>query len=167
MIVAVALDLSEPPQQSPIFGHRALSQTCINGGFGGDIPVCKFNPRRSFLILAKFPPAGMGRFSQSGRRLDPGIDVGSVESARKSEKEGPEFKVSVNDVWGRRVVCGEVVASVRTFEVEGRKVLERRSDGCPITLRHCARTLMMLGFERLACYEVGIIRSIGSTTRPE
>lgn len=27
IIVAVALDLSEPPQQSPIFGHLALSQT--------------------------------------------------------------------------------------------------------------------------------------------
>ena len=27
IIVAVALDLSDPPQQSPIFGHLALSQT--------------------------------------------------------------------------------------------------------------------------------------------
>lgn len=59
--------------------------------------MCRFNPRRSCFILAKFPPAGIGRFSQSGRRLVPGIDVGS-EEVRKSESEGPEFKLSVNDV---------------------------------------------------------------------
>ncbi|ANB13730.1 hypothetical protein AWJ20_4674 [Sugiyamaella lignohabitans] len=40
MIVAVALDLSEPPQHSPIFGHLASSQT-----------VCSFNPRRSSFNL--------------------------------------------------------------------------------------------------------------------
>src|SRR6266480_7115021 len=40
IIVAVAALLSLPPQQSEIFGHRASSQT-----------VCKFNPRRSFLIF--------------------------------------------------------------------------------------------------------------------
>ena len=39
---------SFPPQQSPIFGHRASSQT-----------VCRFKPRRSFLILAKEAPLGM------------------------------------------------------------------------------------------------------------
>jgi hypothetical protein len=76
--------------------------------------VCKFNPRRSFLILAKFPPAGIGRFSQSGRRLVPGIDVGS-EEARKSESEGPEFKLSVNDVCGRR---GDIVAKLRMVRFE-------------------------------------------------
>src|SRR5207253_1508420 len=30
IIVAVARALSEPPQQSPIFGQRALSQTTVN-----------------------------------------------------------------------------------------------------------------------------------------
>ena len=89
-MVAVALALSDPPQQSPIFGHRALSQT-----------VCKFNPRRSCLIFAKFPPAGIGRFNHSGRRLVPGIEVCSGGSERKSEKLGPVFKVSEKEVWGR------------------------------------------------------------------
>ena len=55
MIVAVAalrpsasLTPSLPPQQSPMFGHRASSHT-----------VCRFRPRRSFLSLAKEAPVGM------------------------------------------------------------------------------------------------------------
>jgi hypothetical protein len=37
-----------PPQQSPMFGHLASSQT-----------VCSPKPRRSFLILEKEAPVGM------------------------------------------------------------------------------------------------------------
>jgi len=87
------------------------------------IPVCKFNPLKSFLILAKLPPAGIGRFNHSGKRLDPGNDsvasVASIDSedeVRKSASEGPAFNVSVKVVWGRTrgVVIGEtVVARVR------------------------------------------------------
>ena len=40
MMVAVAADLSSPPQQSLMFGHRASSQT-----------VCRFRPRRSAFIF--------------------------------------------------------------------------------------------------------------------
>lgn len=64
MIVAVAAVLpsssvapSLPPQQSPIFGHRASSQT-----------VCKPSPRRSFLILEKDFPFGIDVFRYDGRR---------------------------------------------------------------------------------------------------
>jgi hypothetical protein len=46
-----------PPQQSPIFGHRASSQT-----------VCKFKPRRSFLILLKDGPFGMDVLRYDGSR---------------------------------------------------------------------------------------------------
>ena len=79
--------------------------------------MCKFNPRRSFLILEKFPPAGIGRLSQSGRRLEPGTDVGSVE-VRKSVSAGPEFKFSVKVVLGRP---GGMVARLRVMRI---KVLE-------------------------------------------
>lgn len=48
---------SFPPQQSPIFGHRASSQT-----------VCRFSPRRSFLILEKEAPVGILVLRNVGRR---------------------------------------------------------------------------------------------------
>ena len=52
IIVAVAVFLpsavSPPPQQSPMFGHLASSQT-----------VCRFKPRRSFLILLNEGPEGI------------------------------------------------------------------------------------------------------------
>jgi len=64
MIVAVALlrasasvAADPPPQQSPILGHRASSQT-----------VCRLRPRRSFLILAYEPPAGMEVLRNEGSR---------------------------------------------------------------------------------------------------
>jgi hypothetical protein len=46
-----------PPQQSPMFGQRASSQT-----------VCKFKPRRSFLILLKEAPDGIEVFRKGGKR---------------------------------------------------------------------------------------------------
>ena len=46
-----------PPQQSPTFGQRASSQT-----------VCKFRPRRSFLILLKEAPDGIEVFRKEGNR---------------------------------------------------------------------------------------------------
>ena len=46
-----------PPQQSPMFGQRASSQT-----------VCKFRPRRSFLILLKEAPDGIEVFRKEGNR---------------------------------------------------------------------------------------------------
>ena len=48
---------SFPPQQSPIFGHRASSHT-----------VWSFRPRKSFLILEKDAPLGMDVFKYCGRR---------------------------------------------------------------------------------------------------
>jgi hypothetical protein len=74
------------------------------------------------LILAKFPPAGIGRFSQSGKRLDPGMEVCSRGAVRKSEREGPESRVSVKVVVGRRVPEGEMVARARIEKLEGREV---------------------------------------------
>ncbi len=58
MMVAVAPRLlssgvapSVPPQQSPIFGHRASSHT-----------VCRPSPLRSFFILLNDAPVGMDVF---------------------------------------------------------------------------------------------------------
>ena len=48
---------SFPPQQSPIFGQRASSQT-----------VCRFSPLRSFLILLYEAPVGIFVFRKPGRR---------------------------------------------------------------------------------------------------
>jgi len=68
--------------------------------------------------LAKFPPAGMGRLSQSGRRLEPGMEVGSVVLERKSERLGPALRSSVKVVCGRRGRGGggETVARQRIDE---------------------------------------------------
>ena len=49
------------------------------------VPVCKFNPLKSCFIFAKFPPAGIGRFNQSGKRLEPGILDTSPPCDKKSE----------------------------------------------------------------------------------
>lgn len=61
MMVAVAVFRPSavvfPPQQSPTFGQRASSQT-----------VCKFKPRRSFLILLKEAPEGIEVFRKEGNR---------------------------------------------------------------------------------------------------
>jgi hypothetical protein len=61
IIVAVAVFRPSavvfPPQQSPMFGQRASSQT-----------VCKFRPRRSFLILLKEAPDGIEVFRKEGNR---------------------------------------------------------------------------------------------------
>ena len=64
MIVAVAawrpssaVAPSFPPQQSPMFGHRASSHT-----------VWSLRPRRSFLIFEKEAPLGMDVFKYEGRR---------------------------------------------------------------------------------------------------
>jgi len=72
------------------------------------------------LILAKFPPAGMGRFSHDGRWLVPGIEVGS--EVRKSVSDGPALRSSVNDVCGRRGggCAGDAVARVRRVGFEGK-----------------------------------------------
>lgn len=97
--------------------------------------MCKFRPRRSFLILAKFPPAGIGRFSQSGRRLVPGIEACS-ENAMKSSKFGPEFRLSVNVVGRRRGVSEEIVASVRCENLELMIAFFSRTIVCSSTLVH-------------------------------
>lgn len=62
MIVAVAARFpsssvapSLPPQQSPMFGHRASSHT-----------VCSPSPRTSFLILANDAPVGIEVFRYEG-----------------------------------------------------------------------------------------------------
>jgi hypothetical protein len=87
------------------------------------------------LILAKFPPAGMGRFNQFGRWLVPGIDVGSVEEVIKSERAGPEFRVSVKVVGGLRVPCGEMVARLRIARFEDIEVFEGRRKSEVVRLR--------------------------------
>ena len=117
-MVAVAAALLLPPQQSLMLGQRASSQT-----------VCKFRPRRSFLMRLKLSLAGMGVLSQEGRRvwdlLRPAGPIWTVWSAwfesmvrsssggfwRKSEKEGPVLRRSLKVVVGRgweEVVVGEV-----------------------------------------------------------
>jgi hypothetical protein len=103
------------------------------------------------LILAKFPPAGIGRFNQSGKRLDPGIEVCSRGAVRKSEREGPEFRVSVNDVVGRRVREGEMVARARIDGFEGREVRDWVLDisvACSRRGRHFVKVRMMSRWSR-------------------
>ena len=80
IIVAVAADLSLPPQQSEMLGHRASSHT-----------VCRFKPRRSDLIFLKFSLFGMGVLSHAGRRVIsfclPAGPTRAVRSSRASEGE--------------------------------------------------------------------------------
>lgn len=86
MIVAVAalrpsasLTPSFPPQQSPMFGHRASSHT-----------VCRPRPRRSFLILEKEAPVGIlvlrydGSLGLQWRSLDPPASMLSGQHSRFS-----------------------------------------------------------------------------------
>ena len=83
--------------------------------------MCKFNPLRSFRIFAKFPPAGIGLLSHSGRWLVPGIERGSsAGEVRKSERVGPASRSSVKAVLvrRRRGVDGETVARLRTVAAE-------------------------------------------------
>ena len=56
----------------------------------------------------------MGRLSQSGSRLEPGMEVGSGLEERKSERVGPVLRLSVKVVWGRRGGGAEMVARHRT-----------------------------------------------------
>lgn len=89
IIVAVAVPCLPPPQHSPIFGHRASSQT-----------VCKFKSRICSLIFEKFSPVGILVLSQGGKRnlsSSPlarnnfplyALDVSGV-SFIKSNKSGP------------------------------------------------------------------------------
>lgn len=104
MIVAVAADFELPPQQSEMFGHRASSQT-----------VCRFRPRRSFLIFLYDELSGIGVFSHEGRRViffclpfGPTRAVfrayasdesrGASLPPTKSENEGPVFSLSAKCV---------------------------------------------------------------------
>jgi hypothetical protein len=82
IMVAVAFDLSEPPQQSPMLGHLASSQT-----------VCSFSPRRSSLILVNDAPVGIFVFKNEGSRgweAFPKMTVSTSGPARtKSSRPGP------------------------------------------------------------------------------
>jgi hypothetical protein len=117
MIVAVAADFELPPQQSDMFGHRASSQT-----------VWRFRPRRSFLIFLYDELLGMGVLSHDGSRVisfclplgptravfnayfSDGSSGGSLPPT-KSEKEGPAFSLSANEVGRTRgLEVGDSVA---------------------------------------------------------
>ena len=132
-MVAVAADLELPPQQSEILGHLASSQT-----------VCRFSPRRSFLMRLKLSLEGIGVLSHEGSRVIvfflPGGPTWAVRSSRasagvngssfapaKSPNAGPVFNRSVNVLAGRgraEVVFGgggslTVVANGRRCRHEG------------------------------------------------
>ena len=132
MIVAVAALLSDPPQQSLMFGHRASSQT-----------VCRLSPRRSRFMDLYCSLFGMGVWSQEGRRvISFCLPAGPTKAVRisgtsfsggedvKSENEGPALRRSRKVVGGRRVVevggaAGSVgsetaVANGRVDDVAGR-----------------------------------------------
>lgn len=53
----MAVPCLPPPQHSPIFGHRASSQT-----------VCKFRSRSCSFIFEKFSPVGILVLSHGGKR---------------------------------------------------------------------------------------------------
>lgn len=146
MIVAVAADLLLPPQQSEILGHRASSHT-----------VCKFKPRRSFLIFLYDELSGMGVLSHSGRRVicfclpfgptravfkayaSEGCSGGSLPETN-SVNEGPALSLSAKEVGRiRGLVVGMssvVVANVRVedaaeVELEVRNILKGEDQGRP------------------------------------
>lgn len=126
MIVAVAADLSLPPQQSPMLGQRASSHT-----------VCRFRPLKSDFSLLKFVPVGMEVLSHVGSGVCAGLlrgfdadsgwegdepssrdsDILSFGSGldRKSPNDGPELSLSVNLVLGFAVggIGSGVVAKLR------------------------------------------------------
>lgn len=133
IIVAVAAALEPPPQHSEIFGHLASSQT-----------VCRFNPRRSFLIFLYDDESGMDVFNHDGRRVisfflpggptravlrayaSSGERGGSAAPPTKSENDGPLFSLSLNVVGVLLVVgfdspmddSGVVVAYVRVLVMD-------------------------------------------------
>ena len=149
IIVAVAALLSLPPQHSPMFGHFASSQT-----------VCRFKPRKSFLIFLKFSLEGIGVLSHDGSRvivfLRPSGPTWAVlisyasagasgaSGLAKSPNEGPALRLSLNAVCGRGRLegsCGSdccgvsmVVANVRAC------TLARRSD-CKVAEERRQRVL--------------------------
>lgn len=99
MIVAVAFDLSEPPQQSPMLGHLASSQT-----------VCSLSPRRSSFILVNEAPVGIFVLRKEGRRgwdVFPSVTVSTSGTGPriKSSRLGPSSSFCLNGV--------DWVASVR------------------------------------------------------
>jgi hypothetical protein len=144
MIVAVAA-FFPPPQQSPILGQRASSQT-----------VCRPRPRRSFLILVYDGPVGILVLRWEGRRglgsryehntsiikkksywevfpsviLEASGSSGSTLSATKSLNEGP----AASFVENVGVVFGTAVArrlSPEIEEVDGtRAVLNAKRQTC-------------------------------------
>jgi hypothetical protein len=78
-----------PPQQSPIFGHRASSHT-----------VCNPRPLRSFLILLNEAPEGMEVLRYEGNLgalVLPSTTRLGGSSERKSSSEGPLARVCEKD----------------------------------------------------------------------
>ena len=58
--------------------------------------------------------------SQSGSRLEPGMEVGSVVlDERKSERDGPVLRFSAKVVWGRRGLRGGEMVARHRMEGEG------------------------------------------------
>jgi hypothetical protein len=106
------------------------------------LPVCRFKPRRSFLIFLKFSPTGTGVFSHSGNLvislffpLGPTIAVFSSDASpgrrapstlelpvTKSVNEGPALSLSLNEAGLRDDVesvaegSGAAVANERLVE---------------------------------------------------
>ena len=111
MIVAVAAlrpsasdTPSFPPQQSPMLGQRASSQT-----------VCRLSPRRSFLIFEKEEPFGMLVFRKDGNLgLYVACSAGRDRWTHYSDG-GSRFGVPKHDAFWNPV-CDEVV--------QGRPVLK-------------------------------------------
>lgn len=163
MIVAVAADLSLPPQQSEILGHRASSQT-----------VCRFKPRRSFLIFLYDELSGMGVFNHEGKRVicfclplgptravfnwyaSEGLRGGSLPEMNSS-KEGPVLSLSEKMVLIGRTCGVEVgtssvaVANVLLVEiwvwlwwVSGRKTLSGEVQVLPWRQRNRGAATAML-----------------------
>ena len=113
IIVAVARLLSTlpvesilPPQQSPMFGHRASSQT-----------VCSPNALKSFLILLYDAPEGIDVLRYAGSRgaLElPSMTRLGGSADIKSSSEGPEASVCVNeDLEDEGVARQRTVAGIR------------------------------------------------------
>lgn len=130
MMVAVAADFELPPQQSEIFGHRASSHT-----------VCRFRPRKSFLIFLYDELSGIGVFNHEGRRvisfclpLGPTRAVfrayasdgsrGGSSPPTKSVNDGPALSLSAKCVGRTRgLLVGDSVA-----EGSGAAVANGRDD---------------------------------------
>lgn len=114
IMVAVAVWPSEPPQHSPMFGHRASSQT-----------VLRFSLRRSRLIWANLSPPGSSRFNHSGflaLSCRPG-SAGSASGQDSATSVVLSQLPSYLPAWCRNGV-GLVVAVVRP-----QKFIQRRACG--------------------------------------